>query len=748
MAKPWSAVSANPEFQALPPDQQEAARTQYFDQVVAPHVPKDQLDTVRSHFDADTAIKRSTMDVTLPDGTVVKGVPEGTTKAQLAAKLKANGHDVPDAWMAPKGEAHSSATSSRVGDAATSQPAGAHASDSLMGRIGHALRSALNPGPDLQDVGLPGHPLNQSEYDAQPWYKKIGSPKPGEDPRAFRAKVEGADMPFPDILPTAGGVRLAQGVAARGGGAAGLTRTLGQGIRDVAGIPLRLALRGGDQAVPAMRANIDTFKAAGTMPSVGQATQRPLARTAESAASKIVGGYGPMSQAAAKQSEDIGARVTQLADDLSKESDPFNAGLTIEKGLKGPGGFLDRFKVGQRHLYDKLDPFFRYSDGSSKAVKMPNTLQALKDLNPEIAGAPETSQFFKNKRLESMKGAIESDVSSKEAFAQRPNVQASNQMVKPAFRAADLQDMFEKAGGDNLPYEAVKKIRTLVGEELADASLASDIPRSKWKALYAALSTDLDNAAIATGKPEAIKAMKSANAFTKAGHNQVEDILDRISRKGASPEAIFEAVTNTSSMKAGATKIAGVMSSLRPAERDVVTSAFLRRMGSASAGQQNAAGDVFSTQTFLTNWAGMSPAAKDAMFSTGTSTKLRSSLDAIAKTAENIKAGSKVFANPSGTAPSEALIKTGIGLVNPVTTIPTLLGMGAARLTAKMMTNPDFVEWLAKATRLPPDAIPVRLPAMVNVLKAKMANQPDDVQQDTDGYLNALEPIAAGAGQR
>lgn len=41
------------------------------------------------------------MDVQLPDGRVLQGVPEGTTKAQLAAKLQANGMAVPKAWMEP-----------------------------------------------------------------------------------------------------------------------------------------------------------------------------------------------------------------------------------------------------------------------------------------------------------------------------------------------------------------------------------------------------------------------------------------------------------------------------------------------------------------------------------------------------------------------------------------------------------------------------------------------------------------------
>lgn len=41
------------------------------------------------------------MDVRLPDGTVIKDVPDGTTKAQLAEKLKANGMAVPSDWLAP-----------------------------------------------------------------------------------------------------------------------------------------------------------------------------------------------------------------------------------------------------------------------------------------------------------------------------------------------------------------------------------------------------------------------------------------------------------------------------------------------------------------------------------------------------------------------------------------------------------------------------------------------------------------------
>jgi len=43
------------------------------------------------------------MDVTLPNGVVVKGIPDNTSKQELATKLKANGMDVPKEWMASTG---------------------------------------------------------------------------------------------------------------------------------------------------------------------------------------------------------------------------------------------------------------------------------------------------------------------------------------------------------------------------------------------------------------------------------------------------------------------------------------------------------------------------------------------------------------------------------------------------------------------------------------------------------------------
>lgn len=55
MARSWSQVAQNPAYQALPPDQQEAARQQYFQQVVAPQLPDDNARSMaKTQFDQQT----------------------------------------------------------------------------------------------------------------------------------------------------------------------------------------------------------------------------------------------------------------------------------------------------------------------------------------------------------------------------------------------------------------------------------------------------------------------------------------------------------------------------------------------------------------------------------------------------------------------------------------------------------------------------------------------------------------------
>lgn len=108
------------------------------------------------------------MDVQLPDGTILRGIPEGTSKADILAKLQANGRDV--SWAKTETETPAPATSAVAPASAPYRPtrAPSSASASAMPQ-GNALNylgeTASNIGPDILNVvgGLEHAILNPSQ---------------------------------------------------------------------------------------------------------------------------------------------------------------------------------------------------------------------------------------------------------------------------------------------------------------------------------------------------------------------------------------------------------------------------------------------------------------------------------------------------------------------------------------------------------------------------------------------------------
>ena len=443
----------------------------------------------------------------------------------------------------------------------------------------------------------------------------------------------------------------------------------------------RLA-RGGEEGRQRVAQNIQTFEDAGTKPSIGQATESRVARATESLLTRAPGGAGRMADRAEAQGQEIGANIETLATKLSPKASGEQAGRAIQRGITGDDGFVAAFKKKQETLYDELDTHI----AKDMPVKVGKTSAALQDLNQDIKGAPAISEFFKNAKIKGIEGALKADTKN----------------------------------GATLPYEAIKKLRTLVGREMADSSIMSDVPRSKWKALYAALSGDLESAATGAG-PKATAAFNRANNFTRAGMKRLE-VLDSVVDKAGGPEAVFRAAT--SGAKEGATTLRAVMQSLPDKAKKTLSAGVLRRMGRATSGRQDDLGEKFSTETFLTNWNAMSPQAKAVLFDRY-GKGFRQDMDSVAKVASNLREGSAVFRNPSGT--SQAAAQTGavvafvtaLATGSPGTAAVVAGGIGGANLSARIMTNPAAVAWLAKTTKAPRSA----LPALIN--QAAQSNDPD-----------------------
>lgn len=459
---------------------------------------------------------------------------------------------------------------------------------------------------------------------------------------------------------------------------------------------VRGGFRGGEQGRQRVHDNLQTFRTAGTTPSVGQASESRVARAAESALARTPGAAGRMASSAEGQAEDVGAALERQAQALAgRGTSAEQTGRHIERAVRGEGGFVERFKEQQGALYDKLDQFV---PGGTR-VEVARTKEALQALNAEIPGAPNVSRYFQNARIKGIEGALKADTEGFGSVAANPENAAlfAGRKVSPE----DAKLLGDVMADGLLPYEALKKLRTLVGNEIADAGIASDVPRSKWNALYAALSDDL-GAAVADN-PAARAAWTRANSYTRAGMRRIEAIESVINRNGG-PEGIFQAAT--SGTREGASTLRSVMQSVDEEGQRMITATVLRRLGRAKAGVQGELGDRFSSETFLTNWNGLSTEAKRTLFNRY-GDRFRADMDQIAKFAANLRQGSQVFRNPSGTAQATAQVSAATAFVGSLAlgridaAAAVAGGVAGANLSARLMTNPRFVKWLAQSTKVP-----------------------------------------------
>ncbi|HYQ25131.1 hypothetical protein [Stenotrophomonas sp.] len=844
MAKKWVEVAASPAYQALAPEQQEEARNQYWNEVVAPNVPQAEHAYVRQAFDSDTSRTVNWPGQAPLEAEIVGGTRQSAT--QQAAPAQQQPQTAPDGWE------YGPLRDTMFGARSVLQGLGG-----LIGAVGGDAGNYALVNPILRAVGAQQVRPYREEFGALA--DQLGLPKAqtsgdrvlgdigealtgtgltlgaGAGLNALANMGRGAAIRTPgyvapvenrlaNFLTAQPGLQTVS--AATGSGASSISRESGgsQGNQLLAGLAgglgpglvtaggaagLRGVVRGGSGEN--MKNRLADFNALGAQPSVGQASGNPMVQGLENLLAQGPTSSGVMARAAERQSGEISSGLGKMANDFSRSASGERAGRAIKRGIYDEGGFSSQFKATQDQLYDKVDELIPPAQG----VAMGNTRATLDSLSNPIKspGAPNTARLFQNGRITGIGNAVEADLAiptpqqlsldeavakvnqlyasrdsaSQDAgrFAAFANDQANAAQryfpvagqprfpgrytpaqanVAPGQQAAaeateiardrvsqaaeieatigDLTAAAERAGG-RLPYEAVKKLRSLVGEELQDAGLASDFPRSKFKALYAALSEDLGVAAQEAG-PEAVAAYSRANAYTRAGMRRIEDIESVIDRAGGA-EKVFSSLMATG--KEGGSTLRSVLQSLPVESQRAVTAAAIKRLGRASPGAQDATGEVFSARTFLTNWNNVSTEARRALFDRY-GKGFSEQVDRIAKVADMIDKGAGVFKNPPGTAKSLAGLTYGASLVGSMFTGGTALLLGAgvsANAAARWLTNPRAVKFLANATTLPKSQIP----SFINYVAQEGQKTGDQDLQDLAKVLgNAEQEVANSSDNR
>lgn len=434
--------------------------------------------------------------------------------------------------------------------------------------------------------------------------------------------------------------------------------------------------------------NVEAFRAAGTEPTMAQVTGGRTAQGAEVLLSRVPGGAGVMAGTVERQQREIGERVGGLAEEIAPGATPMTAGAEIKRGITE--AFIPAQRDQQRKLYGALSKYIP----AQSSVQADNTISILNELTKPIARMENLSrnQIITNKFLEGLKRDFSKDV-------------------------------LDNKG--NVPYEGLAGFRTRIGERLERVDLAPEIDKQQLNRLYGAISEDMREAARRAG-PEAETAFNQANEFTRKFHERIDRIQPVVNR--LFPEDVYNAAISGTLGRGRSTQIAEIMSSLPGDARKEVASAFLQKMGTGVPSVQDASGQLFSAETFLTNWAKLSQSkgAKEAIFG-GVGGDYLNNLNKIAKASEIIREGTKVFPQRSGTTPSYMQIATigGITMAGLSGQLKLaglgVAGLGAANLSARFMTNPKAVAWLAKNYEKPVSS----MPAAINELMTK-AERDDD----------------------
>lgn len=429
---------------------------------------------------------------------------------------------------------------------------------------------------------------------------------------------------------------------------------------------IKSVLQGGPKGAENITATLDSLRGVGIedVPSIGVASQSRGAQAVESAINRLPFG-GRIQEAAEKTANRLGKAVDNLTG--PKELSADRAGAVIDRGLFGNVGFVKIFQDKASKLYGKLDELVP----PSTPVAATNTRSTISELAGVVPGAERTSESLQSPFIKQIS----------EAF---------------------LQDIDK----GSIPYSALTQIRSNVGRKLSGGDIIADAPKAELKRLYAALSSDLEDAAKSVG-PEATKAFNNANNFYKAGINRIDGQLKALSRKGITDSGIFRAAT--SGTNEGAGRLRAVFKSLNQGEKNIVSDTIVKRLGRATPGRQDDLGEVFSSETFLTNWNKLSNEAKDVIFSGRP--KYRENLNQIADIASRLRESGRIGANPSGSAQgvaeSTAIIGAPAALFADAGTGGVIVGaLLANNATSRLMTNPRFVKWAAETSRLPIERLP------------------------------------------
>jgi hypothetical protein len=217
-------------------------------------------------------------------------------------------------------------------------------------------------------------------------------------------------------------------------------------------------------------------------------------------------------------------------------------------------------------------------------------------------------------------------------------------------------------------------------------------------------------------------------------------LLQQIIRTGYDEQAYNLAMT---SAKDGGARLKILRKNMKPEEWDIVAGSVLGKIGMATPGAQDATGTMFSPSTFLTGWSKISPEAKQALWGGTRYANLKPELDRLVRITASQKDVQRI-ANTSKTGTFGATFSTIFGsIASGVAGGPaTGLGVAGAQVggqyaLAKLMTNKNFINWLADGAQMA-KVSPGSLKSHMARL-AVLASSDDEIKEEVQQLMGQLK---------
>lgn len=307
----------------------------------------------------------------------------------------------------------------------------------------------------------------------------------------------------------------------------------------------------------------------------------------------------------------------------------------------------------------------------------------------------------------------------------------------------ELRDTLTSQFPNGVTVQGIRGMRTQLRDRfLREGLRGSDIERRVNDVVNLA-SEDVANALGNAGRSEAANLYRQADAAWAARADVIDNVvMPIIGRRGEkSGEQVMRALQ--SAAQSNGSRLRRFIAALPEEEAGTVRASMIEAMGRSTPGQQNAAGDAFSLNTFLTNWNRLSNSARRTVF-TGESFHAIQDLARVAEAARSAGA----YANTSRTGGVVMQGATyGVGLTSGG--LPAVAATLAAQYVGgRLLASPGVARALA---RIGGSRSPRQARAAVERLSSIAARNPalaSDIGQLQQGLMRALNdnlerPLAA-----